>query len=69
METIETFFQMGGYGAYVWPAFGVTVVLMGGLFVWSRHALRSDRRTLDLLQQARRDLRRSVGDATREARH
>jgi heme exporter protein D len=67
MGTIETFFHMGGYAAYVWPAFGVTVVLMGGLFVWSRHALRADRRTLDLLQQARRDLRRNIGNAAGEA--
>ena len=51
MDTIRTFFDMGGYAAFVWPAFVVTAVLMGGLFAWSRHALRTDRRTLDLLGQ------------------
>ena len=61
MDSIRTFLEMGGYAAYVWPAFGVTVVLMGGLFAWSRHALRADRRTLDVLQEARRRMRR--GDA------
>jgi len=61
MDSIRTFLEMGGYAAFVWPAFGVTVVLMGGLFAWSRVALRNDRRTLDLLQQARREMRRGAG--------
>lgn len=27
------FLQMGGYAAYVWPAFGVTVIGLGGTIV------------------------------------
>jgi len=50
--------HMGGYGAFVWPAFGVTAVLLVGLFLRSRLALKIDQKTLDLLQQARRGRRR-----------
>ena len=27
MDAVEEFLRMGGYAAYVWPAFGVTAVL------------------------------------------
>jgi heme exporter protein CcmD len=37
---------MGGYGAYVWSAFAVALVLLVGLFLQSRHAAR--RRELEL---------------------
>lgn len=62
MDSIRTFFEMGGYGVFVWPAFGVTVVLMAGLFAWSRVSLRADQRTLALLQEARKQRRRSGAD-------
>ena len=39
---------MGGYAAYVWSAFGITLVLMVGLFVQSRWSVR--RRDLELEQ-------------------
>ncbi len=27
-------FDMGPYGAYIWPAYGVTVLALGGLVLW-----------------------------------
>ncbi len=27
--------EMGGYGAFIWPAYGVTVLALGGLIVWA----------------------------------
>lgn len=28
------FFAMGGYAAFVWPAYGATALVMAGLVVW-----------------------------------
>jgi heme exporter protein D len=64
---MAAFLHMGGYGAFVWPAFGVTAFLLVGLFVRSRIALKIDQKTLDLLQQARRGRRRDLGGAQRES--
>jgi len=35
-----SFFEMGGYAAYVWPAFGVGALVMIGLLVLSIRRLR-----------------------------
>ena len=39
MNAMETWFAMGGYAAFVWPAYGVTAIVMGGLALcsWRRH--------------------------------
>ncbi len=67
MDLVDEFFRMGGYAAYIWPAFGVTAALLIGLFVRSRLALKTDQKTLDILQQARRDQRASAGTAKTES--
>lgn len=33
-QSAEQFFRMGGYGAFVWGAYGVTLALMVGEVVW-----------------------------------
>ena len=40
MEQIREFFAMGGYGAFVWPAYGISAVVLGGLWVSSVRRLR-----------------------------
>ena len=30
---MESFFDMGGYAAFIWPAFGLTFVVMAGMVV------------------------------------
>ena len=45
-------FDMGGYGAYVWPAWGVAVVVLGGLIVASISAMRARERELAELEAA-----------------
>ncbi len=27
--------DMGGYGAFIWPAYGITVLALGGMIVWA----------------------------------
>lgn len=45
MNDWQTFFDMGGYAAYVWPAYGVSVtaLLVLGLISW-RQMKRNERR-------------------------
>lgn len=40
------FFHMGGYAAFVWPAWGLTALVMIGLVVISLADLRAQRRFL-----------------------
>ena len=35
MSAIETFLTMGGYARFVWPAFGLAFLVLGGLLVES----------------------------------
>ena len=53
MDAIHEFLTMGGYAAFVWPAFGITVMVMAGLLVASLRGLRQERRTLELMENAR----------------
>ena len=40
MAEIEQFLAMGGYAAFVWPAFAVTAAVLVGLLVVSLRTLR-----------------------------
>lgn len=46
--SFSAFMAMGGYGGYVWPAFGLTAAVMIGLLIASVRSLRA--REKDLLQ-------------------
>lgn len=35
MDSATTFFEMGGYAAYIWPCYGVSVILMVGILISS----------------------------------
>ena len=39
MSTIAHWLAMGGYAAFVWPAYGLTAIVLGGLALhcWRRH--------------------------------
>lgn len=51
---LSHFLAMGGYAAYVWPAYGVAALILGGLTLVSVLEARSARRELDRLQDDRR---------------
>ena len=40
MNAIESWFAMGGYAGFVWPAYGVAAIVLGGLalYSWRRHS-------------------------------
>ncbi|MFQ5466765.1 MAG: heme exporter protein CcmD [Kiloniellaceae bacterium] len=52
MEQFRAFMEMGGYGAFVWPAFGLTAVIMIGLLATTVRRLRATERALARLQAA-----------------
>ena len=66
MDVIGEFLAMGGYAAFVWPAFGVTVLVMVGLLLTSLRSLRRERRALELMERAR-PRRRGRGGASEAA--
>ena len=63
MEQISAFFAMGGYGAFVWPAFAITAAVMGGLLAVSLRRLRAREAELEALRAAREEAT-EAGDET-----
>ena len=49
--SIMTYLEMGGYAAYVWPAYGISLAGLGGMVFWTLHAFRQVRRKLALLEE------------------
>jgi heme exporter protein D len=50
-EAVASFLAMGGYAAFVWPAYGIATVVLGGLLAWSLGAYRRRQRELAELQR------------------
>ena len=44
---LEGFFAMGGYAAYVWPAYGVALVVLAGLLLLRWRRLSEAKRALE----------------------
>lgn len=53
MAQIQAFLAMGGYAAFVWPAFITTFAVVIGLAVASWRSLKRAEARLTLLEQAR----------------
>jgi heme exporter protein D len=47
------FFAMGGYAAFVWPAYAVTLLVLGGLLVQSLRQYRARQRELERIERKR----------------
>ncbi|HLI19766.1 MAG TPA: heme exporter protein CcmD [Stellaceae bacterium] len=47
MDAINHFLAMGGYARFVWPAYAIAVIVMGGLLTESVVTYRKRRRALD----------------------
>ena len=50
MAEIYEFLAMGGYAGFVWPAYAVALIAIGGLAVQSVRSLRSLRREVAALE-------------------
>lgn len=55
MDRVTEFFAMGGYAAFVWPAYLLATVVLVWLLVSSLRGLRRQEATLKALRGARRD--------------
>ncbi len=52
MGSISEFLAMGGYAAYVWPAFGVAAVVLVGFVISTLRTLRARERALAARESA-----------------
>jgi heme exporter protein D len=52
MSSLSNFLEMGGYGGFVWPAFGLTAAILLALLVDSLRRLKSGQRALARLEAA-----------------
>lgn len=51
LDAIMSFLSMGGYAAFVWPAFAVAAAVLTGLFLASWRQARAREAELDALPQ------------------
>ena len=61
-----SFFEMGGYAAYVWPAFGAAAAIMVALLLLSIRAMRAREAALRALEATTRRQRDANGDGDRD---
>ncbi len=56
---MSDFFAMGGYAAYVWPAYGLAAVILAGVWIASMRSLKARQSEIEAAEAAnpRRDAR------------
>jgi heme exporter protein D len=64
---VSEFLAMGGYGAYVWTAYGVTALALVLLFIWSWLGARAREAELEQVRRLSRSERRQPATATLSA--
>jgi heme exporter protein D len=55
MDTIAAFLDMGGRAEFVWPAYGLTAIVLIGILVASLRSLRARERELERFRGRRRE--------------
>ncbi len=58
MSALESFLAMGGYGAFVWPSYLLSLLVLGGVLVTSRRARRRSEQALAALREQTSRIRR-----------
>ena len=48
-----SYFEMGGYAAYVWPSYAIAALVLVGLLMTSMRAMRTREAQLRVLQESR----------------
>jgi heme exporter protein D len=51
MSALQNWAAMGGYASFVWPAYAVALVVLGGMAAYSWRRYRASVRELDRLQR------------------
>lgn len=52
MENLSQILDMGGYAAFVWPAYAITLLVMSGLYISTRRNLKKNRALAEELKQS-----------------
>ena len=58
MADVYEFLAMGGHARFVWPAYAVALMVIGGLAVQSARSLRALKREVEALEEGGRGRRR-----------
>ena len=61
---MESIFQMGDYGGYIWPAYGIVTAVLVGLYISSRRFAQSSADELAGLNPRSRRQRPETADET-----
>jgi heme exporter protein D len=54
MAALDQFLAMGGYARFVWPAFGLALIVLGGLLIESLVTYKKRQRELAAAEKLRR---------------
>lgn len=65
MESVSSFFAMGGHAGFVWPAYGIVVLILGGLVASSIRTLRARETEVNAIEAVRPRRRRGGGGRRR----
>jgi heme exporter protein D len=52
MQALVNYLAMGGYAAFVWPAYALATAVMAGLFLQGLRRYRRSQRTIEEIQRA-----------------
>ena len=61
---MASFFDMGGYGSFVWPAYAIVAFVMVGLWIMSRRLQRTSSDELAALNPGTRRRQQEPNDET-----
>ena len=53
MDAAAHFLAMGGYARFVWPAYGLALLVLGGMALWALLGYRRQQRLWQAQEQAR----------------
>jgi heme exporter protein D len=63
MDSLSGLLTMGGYAGYVWPAYGISIVVLAGVLVASLLGARAEEADLETLQRTRRARRGAASES------
>ena len=61
---MSEFLEMGGYGAFIWPAYGAAAILMAGVLIQSWKSMRQREALVQSLRASRRSKPEKVTETT-----
>jgi heme exporter protein D len=61
---MSEYLAMGGYGAFIWPAYGVAAILMVGVLILSWKSMRQREALVEELRAGRRKERKDVTETS-----